>query len=694
MRNLKFIMSLKIFKIIVALFFVTSFVNLLSFQEETNNELDSLAIPDSANMALKPRIGIFGHFGLNFHLANFQNLPDIFSCCPQFTGGSGSGFSIGGLYEYPIDENLHLNLRAGISIYDGSMSSKESEILIIDGKEQTGYFEHKLKFNLGSLGIEPMAAYQVYPNLFTHAGLRLGFLTNSYFDQIEEIVEPADRGTFINGSRTRNHQYGEISSASGFMFGINLGVSYQLIMNKKESLLLVPELFYTMNLSTAVAGIDWNVHQLHGGIAIKYRQPPPPPAPPLPPKYPPSTNAPLPPPPPSLFAEITAVEVDSLGNEHKDFNIRIEDFVSHNMRPLLNYIFFDMNSAEIPKRYIRINHEDTENFTMKNLQNLDAIQTYYQVLNIIGLRMRQNDDAKIEIVGCNSDTGDEKNNKDLSRNRAVAVRDYLRDNWGIDGTRMPIKFRNLPDKHTRNDEPGGEEENRRVEIITDDIRITEPVMTADTMRILATSKVRFVPKTQSSVGIKSWSMSAVHDTKELIGFSGEGKPEEKLDWQLNEKNGNFPKTTTNIFYSLNVTDSLGQTFSTPKNRLPVERLTIDRKRLERISDKEFEYYSLILFDFGKSDLRNEHRRVVDFVKERVTDKAKVYIKGYTDIIGEVEINKRISEKRAKSVADRLKIKQAQVEGIGKDELLYDNATPEGRFYCRTVQIIIETPVDE
>ncbi len=685
------------FGLLIKLQIIVFFLGLISikaFQEDANITTDSLTVPDSVNMALKPRIGIFGHLGYNFHYANFTNLPSVFSCCPEFTGGSGSGFSFGGLYEYPLNEKLLLSLRAGFSVYDGSMSSKEAETLIIDGKSQIGYFEHKLDFNLGSIGIEPMVAYSFYPNTFVHGGLRIGLLSNSYFEQIEEIVEPADRGTFINGSRTRNHQFGEITDVSSVMFGVSFGISHELIMDKKESLLLVPELFYTMNLTPAVSGIDWNVHQIHGGVAIKYRQPPPPPAPPLPPLNPPSAHPPLPPAPPALFAEITAIEVDSLGNEKKDFNIRIEDFVSHNMRPLLNYIFFEVNSAEIPKRYIKLKPENIDNFTMKNLQNLDALKTYYQVLNIIGMRMKQNADAKIDIVGCNSDTGDEKNNKDLSRDRAIAVRDYLRDVWGIDGTRMPIKFRNLPEKHTRNDEPGGEEENRRVEILSDDLRITEPVMTADTMRVLATSKVRFVPKAQTSVGIKNWSMSATHDSKELISFSGDGKPDEKLDWQLNDKNSVFPKTNTNIFYSLNVTDSLGQTFSTTKNRLPVERLTIDRKRLERISDMEFEYYSLILFDFGKSDLRNEHRRVVDFVKERVTDKARVYIKGYTDIMGETEINKRISEKRAKSVADRLKIKQAQVEGIGKDQLLYDNSTPEGRFYCRTVQIIIETPVEE
>jgi outer membrane protein OmpA-like peptidoglycan-associated protein len=139
---------------------------------------------------------------------------------------------------------------------------------------------------------------------------------------------------------------------------------------------------------------------------------------------------------------------------------------------------------------------------------------------------------------------------------------------------------------------------------------------------------------------------------------------------------------------------LGQTVVSSRNRLPIEQLTIDRKRLERIKDREFEYYSLILFDFGKSDLRSEHNKVVDFIKNRITPNATVYINGYTDLIGEEDINKRISEKRAKAVAERLKIQSAKVEGVGEDKILYDNSTPEGRYYCRTVQITIETPVED
>jgi len=32
-------------------------------------------------------------------------------------------------------------------------------------------------------------------------------------------------------------------------------------------------------------------------------------------------------------------------------------------------------------------------------------------------------------------------------------------------------------------------------------------------------------------------------------------------------------------------------------------------------------------------------------------------------------------------------------GVGSTQLLFPNDTPEGRFYCRMVQVIIETPVE-
>ncbi|GAB1371364.1 hypothetical protein MASR1M45_14260 [Candidatus Kapaibacterium sp.] len=341
-----------------------------------------------------------------------------------------------------------------------------------------------------------------------------------------------------------------------------------------------------------------------------------------------------------------------------------------------------------------MNARDTKNFSNKSLQNLGPIETYYQILNIIGKRLTEYPEATIKLTGTNSNSGDEKGNTTLSKDRALQVRDYLRDYWGIDTDRISVIARNLPEKFTRPDDPGSDAENRRVEIVASDSRITEPVFTVDTLRVLPHYDLRFKPDVKADAGVKSWEVKAIFDNKELISYSDKGNVPVNLDWKLTNGNKETPRTAGNIFYYIKVTDSLGQTVESSKNRIPIEQLTIDRKRLERIKDKEFEYYSLILFDFGKSDLRSEHNKVVDFIKNRITPNATIYVKGFTDLIGDEDINKKISSKRAKAVADRLKIPSAQVEGVGETEILYDNSTPEGRYYCRTVQITIETPIDD
>jgi outer membrane protein OmpA-like peptidoglycan-associated protein len=655
---------------------------------------ESDVLTDSVDYELKPKYGILGGYNLNIHSSSITSIKGFNSCCPEFTGGFGTGFYFGGLIEYPIDDELQLMLRLSYSSYNGLLSEQITMPVldIVTGGSINATIENRFDVQYGTIGIEPMVSYKLMDKLFAHGGLRAGLLVDHHYSHIEELVSPTNRGTFSNGLRTWNVSFGDLPDPNILLLGLKLGASYNLTLNKNRSLFLAPEIFYNLQFTPALKEQSWMVHQIQLGASLKYRQPPPPPPPPPPPMAPPYPDMPMPEDPPTLAADISVTEIDSLGNENPNFSLRIEDFISYNMRPLLNYVFFDSLSSEIPKKYIKLNPKERNNFGLAKLQNLGPIETYYQVLNIIGMRMNEFPEATINITGTNSNSGEEKGNTTLSRDRAMQVRDYLRDIWGIDGTRMPINARNLPEKFTRQDDPGSESENRRVEIVASDPRITEPVFTVDTLRILPNYNLRFKPLAKSTVGIKRWEVKAVFDAKDLVYYDGKGNVPRNLDWKLDKSSNGAPKIAGNIFYFLSVTDSLDQTAVSTRNRIPVEQLTIDRKRLERIKDKEFEYYSLILFDFGKSDLRTEHNKVVDFIRDRVTDNATVYIRGYTDLIGDEDINKRISDKRAKSVANRLKIPSANVEGIGEDVILYDNDTPEGRYYCRTVQIIIETPV--
>ncbi len=646
----------------------------------------------SDSLELKPYYGLNFGYNYNYHSTDFRSLPGVPSCCPQYKNGSGSGFYLGGIFDYPINYDMQITARVNFTEINGKFTVYEQTPVLIDGKEETGEFEHYVDSKFSLLGIEPLFTYKPLTDLGVHAGFRFGFWTSASYYQIEKISKPSDRGTFIDGRTYRNQSSGSLMDSANFtQSAFKIGVSYKLPFNKQKSLFIVPELFYTYNFSDLIKDRKWQVHQFSIGLSIKYRIPPPPPPPPAPPIAPPDPELPPITKVPLFVVDVDAIEIDTNKKENKDFTLKIEDFVSYNMRPLLNYIFFDENSAEIPNRYVLFTKDIAPKFELAQLSNLNALETYYYVLNIIGKRLNENQSSTITLTGTNQDIGNEKGNIALSQNRAKAVADYFTNVWGIAPERIKISARNLPEQHSRIDDAQGMQENRRVEITSSDASITEPVFTVDTMRVLNTAEIKFIPKTLTEVGVHSWDVEVKQKDKTIYSQKGEGTPPKNLTWEINQKT--VPKNEDDLAYFITAMDSVGQVTSSKIKRIPISKKSIEMKRRTGQSDKEYEYYSLILFDYGKSDLGREHKKVVDFVKNRITDESKIYIYGYTDTMGEEEVNKRISDKRAISVLKRLNINSnVTVEGKGESELLYDNSLPEGRFYCRTVTINIETPV--
>lgn len=642
----------------------------------------------------KPRYGLFGNFNLNMHSTDFRSLPNVPSCCPKFTSGSGTGMNIGILYEHPIYKDIFAGSRTGFHTFSADLSELEPEFFIIDGKSYEGKIEHLVQSDFSRIFFEPYLAYRPIDFLFLRFGFDMGIMLGADYNQIEKIKDPPDRVTFSDGLRYRNKTEGEIEDVNKFNLGLKIGVGYELIISRNRSLRLTPEISYSYWMLPIVKDRTWNVHNLDFGIALKYIQPPPPPPPPLPPLSPPMPALDMPENPPALVASIRAVEVDANNRESQNFSLKLEDFTSLNLRPLLNFIFFDNNSSVLPERYIKIDKNEAEKFSMRTLVNADALETYYHVLNVIGLRLKENPEVTISLIGNNANKDAEKNNRDLSMARANTVKDYLTQVWNIDPKRISVSARNLPKEATDSDEPGADDENRRVEIVSNFKVISEPVITGDTLRVLSDSKIRFYPESNAEVGVKKWKLTVKHNNKTIKEFDGNEDLPKFVDWEITNEDQSFPKHSGTITYHLNVTDKLHQSIETKSQRIPIEQLTVDRKRLERKEDKEFEYYRLILFDYASSNLKDEHKQVVDYIKERIRPQSSVEIKGYTDRIGKEEVNLRISTQRANAVARRLAIPSAKVKGVGESELIYNNDLPEARFYCRTVTIYVETPVTE
>jgi OOP family OmpA-OmpF porin len=89
----------------------------------------------------------------------------------------------------------------------------------------------------------------------------------------------------------------------------------------------------------------------------------------------------------------------------------------------------------------------------------------------------------------------------------------------------------------------------------------------------------------------------------------------------------------------------------------------------------------------------------EYVYNRVLPTSYVEVVGHTDVVGLYEHNQALSERRATTVYNGImqqtkgKVGYINKRGVGEDEPLYDNSLPEGRFYNRTVQVIIKTPVE-
>lgn len=686
--------------------------------------------------------GAFAHFNLNYHTADFSKLPGVPNCCPRFENGLGTGFTIGLLYERALSKSFFLSARLGWSDIGAELAETEPTVVICDAVPQDGEFEHIIDATLTNIGIEPLAGYRLFGGFHLMGGFRLGFAMDNDYSQVETITKPSDGATFLDslgndtGSRTRNDLSGELEDASGIYASLLLGAGYELPLNKSNTLKLVPEIFLSFGLTPVVSDITWSAHSLRAGVSIKYN-----------PEYTPelieereikeirdtieiesetiAAKTFVPGQPMSKFdteivgnrrivtenvftvdtiyikkeyelaANVTLVGLDSAGHEIDNPVFHIEEFISTRLQPLLNYVFFEQNSGEIPGRYEFISSGKTRDFVINDLFDYGTIETYYHLLNIVGKRMGKYPEAKLRIIGCNNAIDEEAGNRQLSRMRAEKVREYLTKVWNIDESRIGIEVRDLPDKPSSpTDERDKLQENRRVELYSDTYEILAPLIMTDTFRVASPPVARFHPNVRCEAGLEILKLKAKQQSDQSRQFdtSVTGMVPDHIDWQLANNQKIVPRYNEAIDYSINVRDKKGKEMTSDEKTLPVDVVSVTKKREQQIADMIIDKYSLILFDFDKYDISGTNRRIVDYIRGKIESESRVKILGYTDRSGEYDYNRNLSLSRARVARNALGLQPQELKGIGRDKLLYNNDLPEGRFYCRTVEIIVETPI--
>lgn len=646
--------------------------------------LSAPALSQPAGAEVWARVGLFGGMNINIHSASFGELPGVPNCCPEFTSGDGIGGAVGLLYEQILGGPLEIALRAGFEGRGATLETSEPFPVIVDGNEYDGEIRHVLETSLPVVMIEPLLGLR-FGSARAQLGPRFGIVTGGTFEQREELARPEEIGTFENRRRVRNEASGAIPGVGSFDAGLTLGLSYDIALDRERTMLASPEVMFTADLTSVTSDLSWRAHALRLGVALRYQL------------MRASTPVDVPLAADTLgrpivtrpaSAAIRALGVGIDGGERSDISVNVEEFISTNMRPLLNYLFFDEATATLPERYERA---DAARFEAGRLHSLDAIGTYHHLLNIVGQRLRAMPAARVTLVGCNAaslaDTG-----MGLSRARALAVREYLRSTWGIDTSRMRIETRALPSKPSDSSTADGRAENRRVEILSDEPALLTPVVTLDTLRSVTPPLIRF---RVSATGIEppaDWRIEVAQHGSVIRSFDGVEPLPAAIDWNTNADQLAVPSAGDSLHYALRVIGR-GGVEARAEGALAVNVVTLRRKREERIGDRVIDRYSLILFDFDRATIEGLNAKIVEDIRARIAPGATVSVTGSTDRIGEEAYNERLSQERARNVARLLGVAPERVAGVGESNPPYDNDLPEGRFYSRTVTIVVETPVE-
>jgi outer membrane protein OmpA-like peptidoglycan-associated protein len=302
----------------------------------------------------------------------------------------------------------------------------------------------------------------------------------------------------------------------------------------------------------------------------------------------------------------------------------------------------------------------------------------------------------LTIQGNNANTGIEKENTELSRRRAENVKQYLQDIWGIKENRLIVKAGNLPKaKSLPIDDPETAQENRRVEFSSNDYRVIEPLDLKNTMATSNPPKVRFNVQGAADFGVASYTIDAIQ-----AGFNGNSFKQTEtsslpntIDWEIAKNQALTPKLAKPVTCSLTIIDKKGNSKMVGTDQMDIDLITIERKIKEHINGYEVDSFSLILFDFNKSDVEDANKKIIAAIQKRVKKGSEISVTGTTDRIGSEEYNARLSQERANAVKAAINRKGSVSIGKGEQDLRFNNDLPEGRFYCRTVNVVVRTLVE-
>ena len=409
--------------------------------------------------------------------------------------------------------------------------------------------------------------------------------------------------------------------------------------------------------------------------------------------------------------------------------------------PVLNQVFFKTGKSDISDNYVLIkDRAHTAAFNESILTN--ATDRYKNVLNIVGRQMTAVPEAQIKIVGCNSDSGVEKGNLELSKARAESVKSYLSSVWGIDSSRMTVEARNLPAQPAPADKLGSRAENQRVDIIYDSGDMQAMAANQFIAESSNLSEIKILSQIEAEYGMADWELDIQGDQQTIKTVKGAQLLAPETALSLDDIGRDKLAACSTLQARIKVTDTNQDTYETmtatcpvtvtrreliheligpPKGTVALEPARLTIEEVTTIDSSPLLNY--VFFETGQSDIparyatfsgqsetksfsesklkdtMEKYTHSLNIIGKRLRDNPEAQIK----IVGcnahrDKEYNRKdLSRSRAESVKAYLKYiwgiesSRMQLEVRNRPAVASASSVPEGRAENQRVEIYSESP---
>ena len=660
------------------------------------------ASDDNSNATPAYYWGLFGDYNYTMHsttndgftILNWDKNGTLLSPAigyPYFEDGKGQGFSIGGLFEWNWKPGIQFGVSLGYSLMKGKFYDDVCAFNIPD--EAGGYFDvigtrHYFKPDYSTINLMPYIQANIYKGLYGKFGLNFGEIISNSAKEYEVIKYSDPEGAFwadTKGTESTKNDIDMDDEINKFQFGVTLGLGYEIPLNSK-GMILVPEVKFNLGLTKIASDLpynaagkkcDWGANTLSFGLGLKM------------PVYKnteeeevetvATKN--------ELGAELNIYGVNSDGKRIANPTIKIEEFETEEVFPLLTSVYFTPGKSTMnDTRMNQLSDIQVSNFREEDLAP-NSVELNHDIVNLIAYRMYDNTSATIVLTGYANPDGEDAVNPNIASERVNAVKNYLIQNWGISPNRIGVKTGTVVKRNTSSTKDYSEE-NAKVTIAPADEgsqSLFTPLNKIFIDKVANPPMAEFKTKINADAGVDNYQLIVSQNGKDIKKFNGVAAEDATL-WTIDNV-----KFADPIDVTLIAKDKVGQKAQTDKN-MNIDIVTMKQKRERREGDYKVTRYSLILFDFDKSEISANDQYTVKMIKKEITSDSKVVISGYADRTGASQYNKTLSQKRCQEVKKALGVSNAELKPYGNDILLFDNTTPEGRALSRTVRVEILSPV--